>query len=183
MPTGSWRRSTALGPGVMGSIGRQTHLSSQHANDDEMGWGHRIYTKSGFLTGLPDDLMDALVDHVAVSPPGEDVFSIWAFGGAVGRVPEDATAFPVRSAPFWIGAESMWDDPADDAAHMAWGREGIDLIAPHRVVGQYVNDVSETGDEALIRSVYGDAKYERLVALKRAWDPDNVFRLNQNIRP
>jgi FAD/FMN-containing dehydrogenase len=77
----------------------------------------------------------------------------------------------------------MWDDPDDDAAHMAWGREGIDLIAPHRVVGQYVNDVSETGDEALIRSVYGDAKYERLVALKRAWDPDNVFRLNQNIRP
>ena len=70
-----------------------------------MGWGHRIYTKSGFLGGLPDELMDALVDHVAVSPPGEDVFSIWAFGGAVGRVPEDATAFPVRSAPFWIGAE------------------------------------------------------------------------------
>ena len=50
-------------------------------------------------------------------------------------------------------------------------------------MGQYVNDVSETGDEALIRSVYGDAKYERLVALKRAWDPDNVFRMNQNIRP
>jgi FAD/FMN-containing dehydrogenase len=174
---------TALGSGVMGSIGRQTHLSSQHANDDAMGWGHRIYTKSGFLAGLPDDLMDALVDHVAVSPPGEDVFSIWAFGGAVGRVPEEATAFPVRSAAFWIGAESMWDDPADDAAHMAWGRKGIDLITPYRVVGQYVNDVSETGDEALVRSVYGDAKYERLVALKRAWDPDNVFRLNQNIRP
>jgi FAD/FMN-containing dehydrogenase len=98
-------------------------------------------------------------------------------------VPEAATAFPVRSAPFWIGAESMWDDPAQDAAHVDWGRTGIDLIAPYRVVGQYVNDVSETGDEALVRSVYGDAKYERLVALKRAWDPDNVFRLNQNIRP
>jgi hypothetical protein len=167
----------------MGSLGRQTHLSSQHANDEAMSWGHRIYTKSGFLRSLPDELVDALVDHVATSPPGDDVFSIWAFGGAVGRVPEEATAFPVRSAPFWIGAESMWDDPAQDAAHVDWGRTGIDLIAPYRVVGQYVNDVSETGDEALVRSVYGDAKYERLVALKRAWDPDNVFRLNQNIRP
>ncbi len=117
------------------------------------------------------------------NPPGEDSFSIWAFGGAVGRVPEDATAFPARSAPFWVGAESMWDDAADDAAHVAWGRAGIDLIEPYRVTGQYVNDVSEAGDEALVRGVYGDAKYDRLVALKRAWDPDNVFRLNQNIRP
>ena len=173
----------ALGPGVMGEIGRKTHLASQHANDDAMAWGHRIYTKSAFLSGLPDDLVEAFVEHAASSPPGEDVFSIWAFGGAVGRVPDDATAFAGRSAPFWIGAESMWDDPADDGAHIAWGRAGIDLIGPHRVVGQYVNDVSEAGDEAIVRSVYGDAKYERLVALKRAWDPDNVFRLNQNIRP
>ena len=167
----------------MGSIRRQTHLESQHANDDAMGWGHRVYTKSGFLDSLPDPLVDGFVEHAANNPPGEDSFSIWAFGGAVGRVPEDATAFPARSAPFWVGAESMWDDAADDAAHVAWARAGIDLIEPYRVTGQYVNDVSEAGDEALVRSVYGDAKYDRLVALKRAWDPDNVFRLNQNIRP
>ena len=51
------------------------------------------------------------------------------------------------------------------------------------MAGRYVNDVAESGDDGIVRSVYGDAKYERLVALKRAWDPDNVFRLNQNIRP
>jgi len=55
-------------------------------------------------------------------------------------------------------------------------------ITPFTVAGRYVNDVAETGDD-VVRSVYGDAKYERLVGLKRAWDPDNVFRLNQNIRP
>ena len=98
-------------------------------------------------------------------------------------MPEAATAFAGRSAPFWIGAESMWDDPAADDAHRDWGRSGMDLIDPWRVTGQYVNDVSELGDEAVLRSVYGDAKYDRLVALKRAWDPDNVFHLNQNIRP
>jgi FAD/FMN-containing dehydrogenase len=56
-------------------------------------------------------------------------------------------------------------------------------MRPWQVTGSYVNDVTELGDEAIVRSVYGDAKYDRLVALKRAWDPDNVFHLNQNIRP
>ena len=173
----------ALGPPASGAVGEQTYLQSQHANDDSLGWGHRVYTKSGYVSSLPDALVDAFVDHAAGSPPGEDVFSIWAFGGAVGRIPEEATAFQGRTAPFWVGTETQWDDPADDRSHRDWARTGIGLIEPYRVVGGYVNDVSETGDDALVRSVYGDAKYERLVALKRAWDPDNVFRLNQNIRP
>ena len=89
----------SLGPAPAGTIGRMTHLESQHANDEAMSWGHRIYTKSGFLNALPDELMDAFVDHVAASPPGEDVFSIWAFGGAIGRVPDgrDGVRRPVRA--------------------------------------------------------------------------------------
>ena len=79
---------------------------------------------------------------------GEDIFSIWAFGGAVGRVPEEATAFQGRSASFWVGAETMWDDPADDDAHRDWARTGIGLVEPYRVSGGYVNDVSEAGDDA-----------------------------------
>ena len=95
-----------------GRASEQTYLESQHAFDESKGWGHRVYTKSGMVDALPDELVDALVDHVAKSPPGEDVFSIWAFGGAVGRVPEDATAFQGGRRPFWVGAETMWDDPA-----------------------------------------------------------------------
>ena len=173
----------ALGPSASGAIAQQTYLESQHAFDDANAWGHRVYTKSGMIDSLPDGLVDAFVDHVEGSPQGEDIFSIWAFGGAVGRIPEEATAFQGRSASFWVGAETMWDDPADDRSHRDWARTGIGLVEPYRVSGGYVNDVSEAGDDALVRSVYGDAKYERLVALKRTWDPDNVFRLNQNIRP
>ncbi len=174
---------TALGPPASGSVDQQVYLEAQHAFDDENAWGHRVYTKSGVVGSLPDDLIDSFVDHVAGAPAGDDVFSIWAFGGAVGRVPEEATAFQGRSAPFWVGTEAMWDDPADDRAQRDWARTGVGLIEPYRMVGGYVNDVSEAGDVATVRSVYGDAKYDRLVALKRAWDPDNVFRLNQNIRP
>jgi FAD/FMN-containing dehydrogenase len=173
----------ALGPPVSGAVNQQRYLESQHAFDDANAWGHRVYTKGGYLNSLPDDLIDAFVNHVAGSPPGEDTISIWAFGGAVGRVPEEATAFQGRAAPYWVGAETMWDDPADDRLHRDWARTGIGLIEPYRGAGAYVNDVSEAGDDALVRSVYGDAKYERLVTLKRAWDPDNVFRLNQNVRP
>ena len=77
----------ALGPPISGALNEQTYLESQHAFDDANAWGHRVYTKSAMVGSLPDDLIDAFVDHVAGSPPGEDVFSIWAFGGAVGRVP------------------------------------------------------------------------------------------------
>ncbi len=162
---------TAVGPPASGAVDQQTHLESQHANDDSNAWGHRVYTKSGYVGSLPDDLVDAFVDHAESSPPGEDVFSIWAFGGAVGRIPEEATAFQGRAAPFWVGTETMWDDPADDQLHRAWARTGIGLIEPYRLPGAYVNDVSEKGDDATVRSVYGDAKYERLVALKRRGIP------------
>ncbi len=172
----------ALGPPIAGTLGRQTHLESQHANDAGLAWGHRVYTKSGFLGAMPDVLVDAMVAHVA-DAPGDDVFSIWAQGGALGRIPDDATAFTGRDAPFWIGAETVWDDPALDSAHIEWSRRGIALTEPYRVTGVYVNDVSDQGDDSHIRAIYGDAKLDRLVELKRAWDPDNVFRLNQNIRP
>ncbi|HJY26022.1 MAG TPA: BBE domain-containing protein, partial [Actinomycetes bacterium] len=69
----------------------------------------------------------------------------------------------------------------DDACR-DWGRSALAEAQPYRAAGRYVNDVAEVAD-GLARSIYGDAKYERLVALKREWDPDNVFRLNQNIRP
>jgi FAD/FMN-containing dehydrogenase len=175
-------RLTSLGPPVAGALDRQTYLESQHANDAGLAWGHRVYTKSGFLGGIPDALVDAMVAHVAVAP-GDDVYSIWAQGGALGRIPDDATAFTGRDAPFWIGAETVWDDPALDDVHIDWSRRAIALTESYRVRGTYVNDVSEHGDDLHVRAIYGDAKIGRLVELKRAWDPDNVFRLNQNIRP
>jgi FAD/FMN-containing dehydrogenase len=82
----------------------------------------------------------------------------------------------------WLAAEALWDDDALDAQCRAWGREALADLAPFASSGRYVNDVAEVGAN-VARMVYGDAKYERLVALKREWDPDNVFRLNQNVQP
>ncbi len=108
--------------------------------------------------------------------------SLWAHGGAIARVPEDAMAFTGREAAFWIGVEAEWDDAAEDEALIEWGRSTMAAFEPFTSAGHYVNDMIETGRD-VVRSVYGDAKYERLVGLKRAFDPDNVFRLNQNIEP
>ena len=97
-------------------------------------------------------------------------------------MPEEHTAFTGRDAAFWAAAEVVWQDGAIDDACRSWARAASDSAAPHASLGRYVNDVTEVGGD-VARTIYGDAKYERLVALKREWDPDNVFRLNQNITP
>ena len=112
----------------------------------------------------------------------EGEFSVWACGRAIARVPDEATAFAGRQAPFWMGSESLWKDPARDDECRAWVREAEAGMRPYASEGRYVNDVAEVGDD-VTRSVYGEAKYQRLVALKRTWDPANFFRLNQNVRP
>ena len=103
-------------------------------------------------------------------------------GRTIAQVAEDATAFAGRDATYWFAAEIMWEDEALDESCRAWARDAMADAQPYATTGRYVNDVVETGVD-VVRSVYGDAKYDRLVALKRAWDPDNVFRLNQNIKP
>jgi hypothetical protein len=97
------------------------------------------------------------------------------------RVEEDAMAYTGRHTPFNISAELGWTDPADDEERIAWGRAAIARVKPFMTVGRYVNDVAEAGTPGA--EIYGEAKYARLVALKRKYDPDNFFRLNQNIRP
>jgi hypothetical protein len=166
---------------VLDTFGPKSYLSVQEMSDEGMAWGKRFYMKGGFLAALTDEAMDACVEHVARSP-GDCSISLWAHGGAIGRVPNDAMAFTGRDAACWLGVEALWEDPALDDAHVAWGRATMSALQPFTASGHYVNDVVETG-EGIVRSIYGDAKYERLVSLKRAFDPDNVFRLNQNILP
>jgi FAD binding domain/Berberine and berberine like len=172
----------AFGPPLEDSIEPKPYLVSQHLADESMEWGHRFYMKSAFLPTLPDELVRIGVEHVHRIPSGaEGEFSVWSWGGAIGRVAEDATAFTGRDAGYWLAAEVQWDDPALDDACRAWARAAIDAAMPFAVAGRYVNDVAEAAEDP--RAIYGAQKYDRLVALKRAWDPDNVFRLNQNIEP
>jgi hypothetical protein len=172
----------SFGPPLADTIGSKPYVVPQTMNDEAMRWGHRFYMKSGFIPRLDDELVDLLVGHMGRMPDGNDGgVSFWAMGRAIAEVPENATAFTGRDAAYWISVESLWHDEGRDAQCRDWTREVMDDIQPFTLVGRYVNDVSEAGQDPA--SIYGAKKHERLVALKRAWDPENVFRLNQNVRP
>ena len=166
---------------VSSTSGSQPYLEVQTANDLAMGWGHRSYISGRYADDIRPDALDALIEHAARAP-GEGSFSMTALGGAIARVPDDAMAFTGRDARFDVSADIEWNDPALDGAHRDWIRRAMAIVEPDSVTGRYVNAISEEGP-GVSRAIYGDAKYERLRALKRVWDPDNVFRLNHNIAP
>jgi FAD/FMN-containing dehydrogenase len=165
------------------TIEPKPYLATQRLNDEATAWGHRFSMRSAFLRTLPDGVVRAWIDRVERIPEGAaGGYSVWACGGAIAAVADEVTAFTGREGLYWAAAEVQWDALELDAACRAWGRAALAEAEPYETAGRYVNDVAEVED-GLARSIYGDAKYERLVALKRRWDPDNVFRLNQNIRP
>jgi FAD/FMN-containing dehydrogenase len=173
----------ALDDPLEDSIEAKPYLASQRLFDAPMEWGQRFAMKSSFLASLPEALVREWGDELSRMPDGaEGGFSIWAWGRAIAAVPEDDTAFTGRDAAFWAGAEVLWADESIDAPCRSWARAAVDAAAPHASAGRYVNDVAEVGGD-VARTIYGDAKYERLLRLKREWDPDNLFRLNQNVAP
>ena len=173
----------AAGDPLDDSIEPKPYLASQRFLDAPMEWGQRFSMKSSFLASVPAALVHDWVEQVSCVPDGaEGGFSVWAWGREIAAVSEEDTAFTGRDAAFWAAAEIVWKDEALDDACRSWARAAADTATPHATVGRYVNDVIEVGAD-VARMIYGDAKYQRLVSLKRAWDPDNVFRLNQNIRP
>jgi FAD/FMN-containing dehydrogenase len=168
---------------VADSIETKSYLTTQRMNDEATAWGHRFSMRSAFLDSMPDEVVSAWVDRVGRLPDGAfGGYSVWSCGGAIAALADDDAAFTGRDALYWPAAEIVWEEPELDDACRAWGRQALVEAQPYESSGRYVNDVAEVED-GLARAIYGDAKYERLVALKREWDPDNVFRLNQNIRP
>ena len=165
------------------TFGPKPYLEVQGMGDVANAWGHRFYMKSGYAGALSDELIATCAAQASNVPAGGDCsVSLWAFGGAISRVPDDAMAFTGRKAAWWLSAEAMWDDRAHDASHIAWSRKAIREFKPFTIGGEYVNDAVES-DVDSVRAIYGNEKYNRLVGLKRKYDPDNVFRLNANIRP
>jgi FAD/FMN-containing dehydrogenase len=163
------------------TITTTTYLALQKMSDEVMAWGKRFYMKGAYLDELSDAAVDRAAEQVAVAP-GECSIGLWTQGGATAILTEDATAFTGRGAAYWVGAEVFWSERERDQEHIAWGRTTMAALRPFTRSGHYVNDIVEQGDD-IVRAIYGDKKYDRLRALKRAHDPDNVFRLNQNIRP
>jgi len=129
-----------------------------------------------YFRELPDAALDAVVAH----DPAISV-SLQSYGGAIAEVPDDATAFSHRTTAFEYVASARWTDPTEDEDRIAQARRCAALLTPF-ASGAYVNALSDEG-EAGVRRAYPTAKLARLTALKDAYDPDNVFHLNQNIRP
>jgi FAD/FMN-containing dehydrogenase len=143
------------------------------------------YWKSNFLGKLDDEAVDTIVDYYARVPSPTSAIAIEQMGNAVRRISDVETAFNHRNARFNLLIVGIWPDPADTDAHVRWVRGLWEAMEPSSSGGVYMNYLGQSSDEGeeRIAAAYGAETYSRLAALKRRYDPDNLFRLNQNIRP
>ena len=166
-------------------IGPMPYVQVQRMMDEGFPAGRQNYWKSNFLKGLDTEAIEIIVDHVAKAPSPYSAVAIEQFSGAVNRVGKDDTAFNHRDARYNLLIVGIWPDPTAKADNVKWVRDLWDAMEPYSSGGVYVNYLGEEADEGAerIKSAYGPEKYERLVALKNKYDPINLFRLNQNIKP
>ena len=167
-------------------VGPTAWVDWQSAMDSLFPKGSRGYWKNISFSRMDDSAIDVLVgfaSEVTWSGTGIDIHHM---EGALARVPEAETAFPNRSSKYWLNIYGFWQDPADDERLSAFARKAHGLMQPFGGHGQYVNFLGvETGQNAVdaARQAYGPETYDRLVALKNRFDPDNLFRINHNIPP
>jgi FAD/FMN-containing dehydrogenase len=143
--------------------------------------GGRYYMRSGYLGDLTPEAISTIVSAHASSPLPACEVHVHDLGGAVARVADDATAFGDRSAPYVLNIVGGWQDPADDEANLAWIRDVGARLDEFCTGAVYSNFMGAEGEDRT-KAAYGE-KLPRLQALKRTWDPDNVFRRNQNVAP
>jgi FAD/FMN-containing dehydrogenase len=143
--------------------------------DQDYPKGRRYHWRSTYLTGLDDDAIAALITLGKRRPSALSSLDLWVLGGAVAEVGISDTPLAHRTAPFLVGIESNWLDPAGDAENIAWARAVQATMAPHSTGGSYLNFDDPT-DNARVAAVYG-ANYRRLQEIKKRYDPDNLFRM------
>jgi FAD/FMN-containing dehydrogenase/SAM-dependent methyltransferase len=154
-------------------------LFMQTITDDLFAHGLRTYIKAGFADDLPGGLIDVLLEHAASIRSPITQIELLALGGAIGRVDQNATAFPFRQAHWLINIPATWRDAADDEGEIAWARATYTAVQPFLTGGTYVNFM---GDDEEAAGAYSGT-IDRLQQVKAVYDPHNIFRLNQNIPP
>ena len=143
----------------------------------------RCYWKSTYLKGLDDGVIREITSHLAKRPSEMTFASIWKFGGAMQRVTTESSGFGDRSAPFMLSLDAIWSDVADDDANIGWVRQTWADMQRHSTGRLYLNFPGLGEDQSLVRNALGDTTYARLQEVKRRFDPQNLFRMNQNIQP
>lgn len=159
-----------------------TALQSMFDTSPAGGYGHGQCVRAGFFGELPDAAVAVIEDQLHRAPSPLCGFELINLGGAVARVPEDATAFPRRDAPYFGLYQSTWKDLADSDRHLAWTADAWQATQPFELGRNYPNYIDDEPAER-VAEAFGASKLQRLVALKRVYDPDNFFRMNKNIRP
>lgn len=172
-----------FGAPLVDHSGVMPYVEAQKMFDHDYPDGLRYYWKSLNLSRLDDEVIDRIVAHARRQVSPFSTTDIWHIGGAVKRAAPETSAFYGRQASFLLNPEANWEDPADDQANIDWVRALIADVEPFSDGSRYLNfpGFHEEGD-AMIRAGFGP-QHSRLAQLKAKYDPTNLFRLNQNIKP
>jgi FAD/FMN-containing dehydrogenase len=166
---------------VFAQVGSVPYADWQAGPDAGFPRGRQHYWKAGWLRDLTEAALDTLLHHLRAMPSAFSGIGLQHMCGAAARVAPEATAFAHRVEQYDMLILSQWDDPAESERNIAWTRALFDAMRPHLADAVYVNNLGDEGQDR-VRAAYG-VNHPRLVEVKRAYDPDNVFRLNQNITP
>ena len=170
-----------VAPVVAEHVGPMPYPALNSAFDGLVPPGLQHYWKANFVRELTDDVIAAHVEHGSAVPTVNSTVHFYPIDGACHRVGPDETAFGHRDAGFAPVIAGMWPDPSDNDKNIKWVRDYYKATAPHSEEGGYVNFAADD-DQGRVSANYG-ANYGKLVEVKRKYDPDNLFHMNQNIDP
>jgi FAD/FMN-containing dehydrogenase len=178
-------RFTSAAPPDVAVTDPTTWQTFQSGFDAAMPKGSRAYWRNAWFERLDGPVLDAIAEHCAEQAWVGTAVDLHHMGGAFGRVAEDATAFPDRSAGYWLNIYGFWIDQDLDETRTAWVKDFSEAIGPLAMSTSYVNFMGQDDAPAASKAlaVYGPDKLQRLREVKRTYDPNNVFRVNHNIPP
>jgi hypothetical protein len=173
----------ALGDPVLDLLHDQPYTELQSYLDETEPRGHHYYWRTGYAAGLSDELLARSRDLFAGCPVPDAEIGFLHLGGRLNELEPDDGAVGNRDARFAFGVNGMWEPGERDAdAHRRWIRAAAEELRPYSTGASYINFQTADEDEARVRATYGD-NFSRLVAVKTAFDPGNVFRSNRNVAP
>jgi FAD/FMN-containing dehydrogenase len=168
-----------LGTVLTDMSGHVPYLEAQRFFDEDYPKGRRYYWRSTYLNELTDDALDVLLDLADSRPSPLTSVDVWPMGGAIADVSAADSPFGHRTAPYTIGLEANWDDPAADAANIAWAKEAGRRLEPFSTGGVYMN-FADPDDAKATAASYG-GNMARLVGVKQKYDPSNLFRSRRGL--
>jgi FAD/FMN-containing dehydrogenase len=175
------QRLRSIGKPIADVVGPHPFAGWQQAFDPLLTPGARNYWKSHDFIALSDPAIEVLLDAIGKLPGPECEVFIGHVGGAAGRIAAGATAFPQRNSHFVMNVHARWREAAMDQACIGWARQLFEAAKPHSAGTAYINFMPEDETDR-VEAAYGD-NYKRLAEIKQQYDPQNLFRMNQNVRP